>query len=111
DSVVVGSGYELLPRASRARFPFTTLFRSIYIVDNLGDQVIENAGEGQDTVLVTVSGYTLADNVEIGAVNTTSGLTLNANPTQGSVLFGNTGDATLNDSADDDPFAGDGGND
>ncbi|MFA5904527.1 MAG: calcium-binding protein [Desulfobacula sp.] len=34
-----------------------------YYVDNAGDQVIENADEGQDTVQTSV-GYTLGDNVE-----------------------------------------------
>lgn len=35
----------------------------IYYVDNLGDQVIENEGEGIDTINTTVS-YELSDNVE-----------------------------------------------
>jgi Cadherin domain/RTX calcium-binding nonapeptide repeat (4 copies) len=59
-----------------------------YFVDNPGDQVVENPGEGQDRVYVTVSGYTLAANVELGAVNVTTGLTLNANATQGRILYG-----------------------
>ncbi|MFY9993268.1 MAG: hypothetical protein WAL40_19925, partial [Rhodoplanes sp.] len=50
-----------------------------YVVDNLGDAVYENPNEGTDIVRVSVSGYTLSANVEIGAVNTTSGLTLNGN--------------------------------
>lgn len=36
----------------------------IYFVDNSGDIAVENAGEGIDTVSVTLSGYGLASNVE-----------------------------------------------
>jgi Ca2+-binding RTX toxin-like protein len=36
----------------------------IYIVDNVGDVVIENANEGTDTVQTTLASYTLGANVE-----------------------------------------------
>ncbi|MFZ1885729.1 MAG: hypothetical protein WAU53_19525 [Rhodoplanes sp.] len=61
----------------------------IYFVDNLGDAVYENPNEGTDIVRVKVSGYTLPANVEIGAVNTATGLTLTGN-NQGDILFGTT---------------------
>ncbi len=35
-----------------------------YIVDNVGDVVVENAGEGTDTVKTTLASYTLGANVE-----------------------------------------------
>ena len=35
-----------------------------YIVDNSGDLVIENAGEGTDTVQTSLNAYTLTANVE-----------------------------------------------
>ena len=42
----------------------------IYYVDNLGDLVIEAAGEGTDTVYVRMNGYVLPANVENGAIST-----------------------------------------
>ena len=51
----------------------------LYFVDNLGDNIIEHPGEGIDTAYVSVNGYTLADNVELGAVDTTTGITLSGN--------------------------------
>jgi hypothetical protein len=35
-----------------------------YVVDNVGDVVTENAGEGTDTVRTSLSSYTLGANVE-----------------------------------------------
>src|SRR5207244_1383094 len=49
-----------------------------YVVDDLGDTIVD-AGGTQDLVLVTVSGYTLPDGIEIGAVTTPTGLTLTGN--------------------------------
>ena len=59
-----------------------------------GDQLIENAGEGNDTALVMVSGYTLADNVENGIVNTLAGIQLSGNSAAND-LIGNGGADTL----------------
>ena len=36
----------------------------IYIVDNPGDIVLENSGEGTDTVKTVLAAYTLGDDVE-----------------------------------------------
>src|SRR5205807_837299 len=71
----------------------------------------ENAGEGQDWAYVTVSGYRSEERGVGKAGNTTSGLTLNANATQDSILFGNIGNDILNGGAGNDQFAGGGGND
>jgi Ca2+-binding RTX toxin-like protein len=82
-----------------------------YRVNSLGDKVMENAGEGTDTVMVTVSGHTLSANVEIGVVGTTSGLTLNANALEGGILVGNLGADVLNGGAGVDRLSGEAGND
>jgi len=40
------------------------LGNDVYIVDDAGDVVTENAGEGTDEIRTTLSSYTIADNVE-----------------------------------------------
>jgi Ca2+-binding RTX toxin-like protein len=80
-----------------------------YVVDNSGDAVIENSGEGVDQVKSNIT-YTLTDNVEnltlTGAGNTSAtGNTLN------NVLTGNTGDNPLYGMAGNDSLSGDLGND
>jgi Ca2+-binding RTX toxin-like protein len=56
----------------------------IYIIDNIGDVVVENAGEGIDTVQTNLSSYTLGDNVE------------NLTYTGGATAFTGTGNALNN---------------
>ena len=82
-----------------------------FYVDNLGDVVTENVGEGTgDAVLVTVNNYTLAANVEVGAVNVTTGLTLTGNELD-NILYGNIGNDTLNGGVGNDTLIGETGAD
>jgi len=69
-----------------------------YYVDSLSDVVTENSGEGTDTVYVTVNGYTLAANVEIGRIALTTGATLTGNALD-NTLYGNSGTDTLDGGA------------
>ena len=69
-----------------------------YYVDSLSDIVTELSGEGTDTVYVSVSGYTLTANVEIGRISLTSGATLTGN-TLDNTLYGNSGNDTLDGAA------------
>ena len=69
-----------------------------YYVDSLSDVVTENSGEGTDTVYVTVSGYTLASNVEVGRISLTTGATLTGNALD-NTLYGNSGNDTLDGGA------------
>ncbi|MCC6779372.1 MAG: M10 family metallopeptidase C-terminal domain-containing protein [Hyphomicrobiales bacterium] len=82
-----------------------------YWIDTLADKVVESPGEGKDWVYTTVSGYTLPDNIEVGAIGVTTGMTLNANPSNGGILFGNVGNDILNGGSANDQFAGSSGND
>ena len=81
----------------------------VYLVDNVGDQVIENAGEGTDTVQSTVA-FTLSANLE----NLTLTLSGNVNGTGNSLansLTGNSGTNVLDGGLGADTMAGGTGND
>lgn len=90
-----------------------------YYVDSLGDAVIENAGQGNDIVRVTVSGYTLPSNVERGAIDSNAGLLLNGNSLNnlligragGDSLFGFDGNDNLRGGDGNDSLYGGNGND
>jgi Ca2+-binding RTX toxin-like protein len=81
-----------------------------YDVDNLGDVIIENAGEGSDVVFVSITGYGLAANVETGVVTSSDGLVLTGNELS-NALFGNVGNDMLNGGIGQDSLIGGAGND
>jgi Ca2+-binding RTX toxin-like protein len=103
------------PRSTRSgettTAPATTLTDDTFYVDNALDVVIENPGEGVDTVLTSVS-YTLAagTDVETLKANSTTGLTLTGNGYSHS-LIGNAGNDTLIGGAGNDTLNGGGGAD
>lgn len=82
----------------------------VYFTDNLGDAVVESAGEGVDRVLTTLNSAVTAANVEslifIGAGNF-QGFANAA----GSAVLGGAGNDTLFGAAGDDVLSGRGGND
>ncbi len=80
-----------------------------YLIDSISDGVTENAGQGTDTVLARVSGYTLATNVENltlagAAISGTGNAAAN-------VITGNTLASNLNGGAGNDRLIGQAGND
>src|SRR5262249_9077645 len=81
-----------------------------YVVDNAGDQVTENAGEGTDTVRTTLASYTLGSNVEnlVGIASTSQVLTGNAldNAITGGAANDTLNGAAGNDTLDGGPAAG-----
>jgi Ca2+-binding RTX toxin-like protein len=85
-----------------------------YRVDNLGDVVIEQAGEGTDTVISTASSYTLSANVENLTLGT-YGASLENLSGDGNeldnTLRGNSGNNILTGGAGDDLLIGGSGND
>ena len=89
-----------------------------YVVDNLGDVVIENPDEGTDRVSASVS-YTLGDNVENLTLTGTTAINGSGNALNNSitgngadnVLTGNDGNDTLSGGAGADTLIGGAGND
>jgi serralysin len=72
-----------------------------YTVDNPGDVVLENPGEGTDIVKTALAAYTLGDNVE----------NLTGTGTVSQVLTGNELNNSISGGAGDDTLIGGGGND
>jgi Ca2+-binding RTX toxin-like protein len=103
------SGSNLLDGRAGADSMIGGLGNDAYFVDDSGDLVFENAGEGNDAVFSTVS-YTLTANVENLVMQGAGNLQGYGN---GSVnaLFGNTGDNILNGEAGADTLTGFAGND
>jgi Ca2+-binding RTX toxin-like protein/subtilisin-like proprotein convertase family protein len=101
DTLIGQDGNDVLIGGAGADTMIGGTGNDIYVVDNPADKVIEHAGEGTDTVYVWTSGYTLDDNVEVGAIGTDSAMTLS----------GNDGDNWLWGNAGNDTLSGGGGND
>jgi len=80
-----------------------------YVVDNANDVVVEQAGEGTDTVQSSVT-YTLSDNVENLVLSGSSGIGGNGNELDNTIT-GNNGSNALNGGAGNDVLVGNGGND
>ena len=85
------------------------LGNDIYVVDNIGDVVIENVNAGVETVNSSIS-YTLGDNVENLTLTGTAALNGAGNELN-NVIIGNSGDNTLNGGLGADTLIGGLGND
>ncbi|WP_174544979.1 beta strand repeat-containing protein, partial [Sphingomonas asaccharolytica] len=80
-----------------------------YVVDDPGDQVIENPNEGNDTVESSIT-YALPDNVENLTLTGTAAIDGTGNALD-NVINGNAADNTLNGGAGNDTIDGGAGND
>ncbi len=80
-----------------------------YVIDNVGDIVVENANEGIDTVMSSVT-YTLGANLEKLILTGNSSIDGVGN-TKDNTIIGNSANNILNGGAGADTLAGGGGND
>lgn len=80
-----------------------------FVIDNIGDTVSEEAGQGTDTVLSSVT-HGLSETIENLTLTGASAVNGNGNTTA-NVINGNSAANILNGRAGDDTLNGDGGND
>jgi Ca2+-binding RTX toxin-like protein len=81
-----------------------------YVIGNTGVTVVENAGEGVDTVRTTVNNYTLGANIE-NLTLTGSGNISGSGNTLDNILTGNSGNNILTGGGGNDTFIGGAGGD
>ncbi len=81
-----------------------------YVVDSLGDTITEADGEGTDTVLTTLAGYTLAASLENVVISNTNNVTATGNAAANSITTSDGAD-TLDGLAGADTLIGGKGND
>jgi Ca2+-binding RTX toxin-like protein len=81
----------------------------LYFVDNVGDKVVEAFGEGNDSVVSSVT-YTLAANVENLTLTGSANINATGNA-DGNILIGNAGNNILDGKLGADTMSGGAGND
>lgn len=104
-----GNGADRLDGAAGADIMRGGAGNDTYVVDNVGDQVIELTAEGSDRVLTRVS-YTLGDNIETLQLTTSAAINGTGNALDNTII-GNDGVNTLSGGAGADILQGAGGND
>jgi Ca2+-binding RTX toxin-like protein/subtilisin-like proprotein convertase family protein len=110
DTLIGGAGNDFISGGAGADTLVGGTGNDTFVVDNAGDTVVENPGEGIDTVLTLLKDYTVAANVEVGGILSTDGATLRAND-QGNSLWGGHGNDVLIGGAGNDWLSGGGGHD
>jgi Ca2+-binding RTX toxin-like protein len=103
------SGNNLLNGAGGADTMLGGAGNDTYFVDNVGDGVVENPGEGSDAVFPTVT-YALSANVETLVLQGSGNINGTGNGLANSIV-GNSGNNTLDGGAVADVLTGNAGND
>ncbi|WP_141397955.1 beta strand repeat-containing protein, partial [Rhizobium phaseoli] len=112
DTLVGGGGDDFLDGGTGADHLIGGIGDDDYVVDNIGDVVTENAGEGSDTIFTTLATYSLANvaNVENVTYTGTAAFTGTGNALN-NVIRGGDGANILDGGAGDDTLMGGYGND
>lgn len=105
DTLYSYGGYDFIDGGAGADRMYGGGGNDIYIVDNSGDAVNENANEGYDTVRASIS-YTLTANVERLELLEAGGATNGAGNSLNNSLYGNSYSNTLSGGAGDDRLDG-----
>lgn len=109
DSIAAGGGNDSIDGGLGADLMRGGSGNDSYVVDDAGDQVLENADEGVDTVQASI-GYRLADNVENLTLTGTGAISGSGNELD-NVITGNAGNNLLEGGAGNDVLAGGAGAD
>ncbi len=109
DSLIGTGGDDVIDGGSGADIMAGGGGDDVYYVDNNGDIVTENSGEGTDEIISGVS-YTLPENVENLTMNGVDNINANGNSGSNTIL-GNSGDNSINGHKDNDNLIGNGGDD
>lgn len=109
DTLYGGAGNDYIDGGSEADTMVGGTGDDTYVVENKLDVIVENANEGNDTVLSSIT-HTLADNVENLTLTGTNGIYGTGNALN-NVLIGNDGNNTLSGGAGNDTLDGGKGND
>ncbi|WP_425504959.1 DUF4214 domain-containing protein [Rhizobium indicum] len=110
DTLTGGAGNDTLDGGAGADHLIGGTGDDIYVVDNAGDVVTENAGEGNDTVKTALASYTLGANVENLVYTGTAAFTGTGNELANAIT-GGAGADTLDGGAGADTLTGGAGND
>ena len=105
DTLTGGDGNDSLNGGAGADIMIGGTGNDTYTVDDIGDVVVENAGEGTDTVRTSLASYTLADTLENLAGTATTGQILTGNAAANSIT-GGTGNDTLTGGDGNDTLSG-----